>query len=176
MSKTRLMALFVEGNDDERFVKRVVIPRLGGGLTTFPMKYAEEPPQKVNAFIESICKTEGSYLFFADIDEASCVTAKKAALAEVYPALSVDRIVVVCAEIEAWYYAGLPATKPPLLRGLHQLNTDHFTKEACKTLRPTAVRSRVDFLIELLKVFSFEDANQRNTSFGYFCKRHKVGV
>jgi hypothetical protein len=80
--------------------------------------------------------------------------------------------VVVITEIESWYYAGLPRKCTGAVKALRQRNTDDLTKEDLRSLRPRAFSSRVDFLIELLKVFSFSDAKQRNTSFDYVCKKH----
>jgi hypothetical protein len=173
MSKSRLLALLVEGNDDDRFVGGVLKPRFEHRYTSvFQWRYSEEREEQVNEFIRSIEKIGGEYLLLADLDDASCVTERKAQLTSRYSALAADRIVVVITEIESWYYAGLPHKCTGVLKALKQRNTDELTKEDLRAVRPRAVSSRVDFLIELLKAFSFPDAKQRNTSFDYLCKKH----
>jgi hypothetical protein len=79
MSKSRLLALLVEGNDDDRFVGVVLRPRFERQYTSvFQWRYSEEREEQVNEFIRSIERIGGEYLLLADLDDASCVTERKA--------------------------------------------------------------------------------------------------
>jgi hypothetical protein len=79
---------------------------------------------------------------------------------------------VVIEEIESWYLAGLDERGSALL-GLPDFGTtDTVTKEDFIALTPERFDSRIDLMIDILKIFSVTVAQRKNRSFGYFFSRH----
>lgn len=110
MSGYRRLFIWVEGGDDERFFRSVVCPQFAARCDWVEVRrYAAETPDKVGKFLGSIAAMAADYIFVADIDNSPCVTSKKAILTARYRNLDPARILIVKAEIESWYLAGLDA-------------------------------------------------------------------
>jgi hypothetical protein len=175
MSKQGRLIIFLEGADDERFFKAVFEQKLlekYERIQYFP--YARESRVKINEFMSSILKTAGDdYLFFADIDQEPCVTEKKSKLRGKYSQLQDHLIFVVKKEIESWYLAGISQEAADELKIRGKLGeTDTLTKEQFDQKQPTSFTSRIDFLQEILKIYSLEVALPRNQSLAYFHGRY----
>jgi hypothetical protein len=81
---------------------------------------------------------------------------------------------VIEKEIESWYLAGLEDTGLtegglPVLK-----NTDTLAKEQFEQLMPRRFDSRIDFMIEALKIFSLEIAKRKNRSLKYFVEKYNL--
>ncbi|MDK2795140.1 MAG: hypothetical protein PWQ22_9 [Archaeoglobaceae archaeon] len=171
--RSKKLYLFVEGDDDERFFKRIVELKLKGKYEEAKIiKYAEKPNEYVESFIRSIKSIGADYLFFADIDRAPCITKRKQDIKSKLNSIDLDRIVVVKAEIESWYLAGLDDKNSKKLKIKNFQNTDNITKEQFNSLMPKKFDSRIDFMIEILNNFSIEVAKTKNSSFKYFVEKH----
>jgi hypothetical protein len=169
MPYTRLF-LLVEGDDDERFVKRIVIPKLGARYDFVQAwKFAQERKEKVNAFLRSIKSMGADYLLLADLNTYPCFPKKKEALLQVFTELESTKTVIVVREIESWYLAGLEDDNP---LGV-QVPTDAsgVTKEQFNDTMPKGLDSRIAYMIEVLKHFDIRTAVARNPSFLYFAQR-----
>lgn len=176
MSYKRLYIL-LEGNDDERFCKSVIKPRLENKYDFVQFyRYATLPPKKVANFIKSIMAMKADFFIITDINHSPCITHRKEGLKErkiKYKAVNKEKIIVAIKEIESWYLAGLSA------KGLEKLNidykkkrTDNLTKEQFDRLIPGKFISRIDFMQEVLKHFHLETAKQNNQSFKYFLEKY----
>lgn len=75
-------------------------------------------------------------------------------------------------EIESWYLAGLDAQACKEFNIHNVPETDSITKEQFDALIPEKFISRIDFMLEILKVFSIESAKQKNMSFKYFIMKY----
>ena len=105
----RRLYLLLEGDDDERFAQRVIIPALKSHYDYIqPWQYAQQKTEKINAFLRSIKKMGASYFLLADIDAHECFPAKKDALLEAFTELESTHVFIVISEIESWYLAGVP--------------------------------------------------------------------
>lgn len=168
-----MMYVFVEGPDDRRFFDTIIKPLLETKYTSVLVPtYRCLKIARVNAFLESIKAGNACYIFVADFDSAPCVTARKQEIRNQYASAEDDSIVVVIEEIESWYLAGLDDTGARELGVTSLPNTDDVTKEQFNDLKPGKFDSRIDFMLEILKRFSVEVANQKNESFAYFYKKH----
>jgi hypothetical protein len=169
MPYTRLY-LLVEGDDDERFANRVVIPRLSSHYDYLQSwKYAQQKREKVDAFLRSIKAMGADYFLLADIDEHHCFPEKRKAVLQKFAELSHEQTLIVVREIESWYLAGLPADN---LWGLKvPADTSDVSKEQFDAAIPKAFDSRIDCMIEMLKLFDLNTAGARNASFDYFARR-----
>jgi hypothetical protein len=79
------------------------------------------------------------------------------------------RVLIVVREIESWYLAGLPDNNPLGIRVPG--NTCALTKEQFNDTMPKHLDSRIDYMLEVLKLFDTNTATGRNPSFHYFARR-----
>ena len=95
-SSYRILWLLVEGADDRRFCRDVLIPVF---QTTFDhvdiWDYSEEENSRLTRLLQSVDSMIADYLLFGDIDDRPCVTATKEYITRGIPRLEWDRIVVV---------------------------------------------------------------------------------
>lgn len=129
---------------------------------------------KFSAILEAIKAMGADYLVIADYDCSPCVTSKKEWLHQHIKGLEPERTRIVIEEIESWYAAGLDekgiaSFGMPALEGL--AGTDRLTKEQFNDMVPQRYDSRIDFMMEILKIFSLDAARKRNRSFEYFLRK-----
>ncbi len=170
MSSYRRLFIFVEGTDDERFIRRVVEPEFIKRYDHVKIvKYAQEKREKLCNLIRSVKNMGADYIFFADINGAPCITDRKSKVVKVCNEISPERILIVIREIESWYLAGLTDKVCAKLKIKCFSNTDNITKEEFNRLIPRKFSdSRINFMIEILENFSTETAKLKNSSFRYF--------
>ena len=168
----KILYFFVEGTDDERFFELAIKPILKKNYDYVEVrKYAEKTKKYIFNLLKTIKSMNNSYIYFSDINDAPCITLKKQETLETYKNIDNDRIIVVIKEIESWYLAGLNDEDSKKYTKKLFKSTDTITKEQFNTYKPKN-ESRINFMIELLKVFSVDIAIQKNNSFSYFMKKH----
>ncbi|MCU0631419.1 MAG: hypothetical protein MUC66_00380 [Methanolinea sp.] len=174
MTERRLFIL-LEGNDDERFFSRVVVPLLAPRYRSVRVvKYACLKRSRVCRFVRSFQRTGDEYMVVADIDQAPGVKAKKDAVMGRFCVLKPSDIVVIIQEIESWYLAGLETSDARRL-GVNPLpSTDHVTKEDFNTTIPPQYVSRIAYMLEILSRFSIAAACRKNRSFHYFMTHYHL--
>ena len=165
--------IFVEGNDDERFISHIIEPILEGRYEWIKIvKYANYERRKISNLIRSIQSINSDYIFLADKNNHPCISAKKNSIKRRWDFLDEDKIFIVVNEIEGWYLAGVTNINPqiPIPE-----STEGITKEDFNQLIPSRFVSRVDFMHEILKQFSIQRARERNSSFDYFLRKF-IGI
>lgn len=172
----KILYVFVEGDDDERFFKQVIYLKLSGSYSNvFYIQYAREKNEKINKFIKSIDSMPyGDYILLSDIDNHSSVKEKKSVLKAHYSYLNLDKIYIVINEIESWYYAGVNEKIAKKLKIECPTCTDIITKEAFNKIIPSKFRYRLDFMIELLKEYCFETGKEKNKSLNHLAKSYNI--
>ena len=128
------------------------------------------------ASIDSMTTSDLSahYIYLEDLDSAASIAVKKADIVARFPGIRQENIVIVENEIEAWYLAGLQRESCERLGIPHLSSTDGVTKEQFNGLIPTRFRSRTDFMLEVLKLFSIPTAVSKNRSFRYFSQKFQL--
>ena len=173
MSTYKLLYVFVEGNDDERFFNRILSSKLQEKYSGVKIiKYAKLKKERVDNFIKSIEAMGADYIYLTDINDSPCVTAKKEGTHSKYKNIDNNKMIVVIKEIESWYLAGLDNKACKQLKIKNFANTDNVTKEEFNALIPKKFTSRIDSMLEILKNFSIEIAKRKNNSFGYFVEKY----
>jgi len=174
MSERRLFIL-VEGNDDERFFARVIIPLITHRYRSVKLiKYACLKSNRVCRFVRSIHRSGDEILVVTDIDQAPGVAAKKRILMERFCVVHSSEIMVIIQEIESWYLAGLEESDASIL-GVHlPPSTDNVTKEMFNSTIPPQYVSRIAYMLEILSRFSIPAACQKNRSFHHFMDRYYI--
>lgn len=172
--KKRLFIL-VEGEDDVRFFGRIIKPLFVSRYESIEIiPYASIRRVKVNNFLKSVREMNNDYIFVADIDSERSVRDKKQILYFHFNNISGHSIVIVIKEIESWYYAGLSPIAAQDLGVKDLPTTDAIFKEDFNQLMPRHFDSRIDFMFEILKSFSFETAVLKNRSFKFFVQRYHL--
>jgi hypothetical protein len=170
----RRLYLWVEGTDDQRFVDSVLRPRLEQHYSWVNvLPYAGWRKEKITKFIESIRGMRDSdYVFIADNDKHPCVSAKKEAVCQRIKSVEPHRIAIAVTEIESWYLAGLNADGCVKLEIAIPTDTTGLTKEQFDQLRRPSYESRIDWMVEMLRHYSLDQAVTRNTSLRYFVAKY----
>lgn len=173
MYRCKQLFVFVEGNDDERFFNKILLPELKKKYDYVKViKYTTMKRDKIDNFIKSIKAMGAEYIYLTDINNSPCITAKKEEIQNKYKNIDKERIIIVVQEIESWYLAGLDdrASKQLKVKNFHA--TNDVTKEKFDALVPQRFTSRIDFMSEILKNFSIEIAKYKNKSFKYFVEKY----
>jgi hypothetical protein len=173
MPTYKRLFIWVEGDDDERFVNRVLVPKFQEKYDDVKIvKYAAMEKKKLYDFIKSIEAMKSDYIYLTDINNSPCITAKKIKVQSKHENVDNDKIIIVVKEIESWYLAGLDNEVCKQLKIKNFTTTDDITKEKFNTLIPKKFTSRIDFMSEVLKNFSIEVAKHKNNSFRYFVEKY----
>jgi hypothetical protein len=172
----RQLFLFVEGDDDERFFRRVTVPLFQERYNEVRIvRYAILKKEKLDGFVRSVQSIAGAdYLIVRDLDRHPCVTAAKQSLRQRCPQAEPKRIQIVKTEIESWYCAGIPDGDPDWgdLSIARTPDTEPITKENCLTEMATGRPTLLPVLLSLLERFDRKRAAARNGSFQYFLRKH----
>ena len=172
--KKRLFIL-VEGEDDIRFFGRIVKPLFRSWYDSVEIiPYACMKREKVNRLLRGIRKMNNDYIFVADIDNEQTVRGKKQILYSRYSEVEGGNIIIVIMEIESWYLAGLTSGSAHHMGLVPFSTTDTVTKEDFNRAIPSRFNSRIDFMFEILKFFSLEEAARKNNSFSFFINRYHL--
>ena len=148
----KMLFIFVEGIDDQRFFEKIIIPRFKKDYDDIKIvQYSHWAKKKIKAFIKSISSMKADYLYFTDINNNPCVTAKKGKVKKTISLINDNKLIVVVREIESWYLAGV--FKRDLSKFKIRSNirtTDDLSKEKFNELIPRNIDSRINFMIDLL--------------------------
>jgi hypothetical protein len=169
--KSRLY-IFIEGNDDELFFRNAIVPALSEKYDEIEViQYAQMKKSKVEIFILSINTLNFDYMLFGDIDYQRSVNQKKKVLELRFSNLDEEKIFIVIQEIESWYMAGITDSYSREL-GIRPLgSTNKLVKEEFNLLYHRRFKSRIDFMLEILKSYSIPTAIKKNESFKYFAEK-----
>lgn len=170
----RQLFLFLEGPDDERFCRTVLEPILKEHFQEIKyIHYAKKKPKDVAKFLKSMAYIPGAaFIFLHDLVEHPCFTICKEKIIEKFSqALDQNAIVIAKQEIESWYLAGIDRSHCERLKIKYVKDTEKVNKEKFNNIIPKTF-IRTDFMIEILKVFSIEEAKERNNSFLYFHSKY----
>lgn len=175
MSSFKQVYIWVEGSDDERFFKQIILPLLNQKYDDVQIvPYSKTDPIKKRGFLNSIIQMKADYIFTVDLDYCECITQRKGKIISKLEILNPENIIVVIREIESWYLAGLPKQASTELNiKIQGIDFDKLTKEEFNRLIPKRFQSsRIDFMQEILNYFNIEEAKKNNTSFKYFCDKY----
>ncbi len=167
---SRTLYVLLEGNDDERFFRILLKPKLEQRYRRVKFwKYAREKRKHTLNFVRSLLRMDADFIFVRDIDSAASVRAKKQEISTFYEGAIPDHaLVIVVMEIESWYMA---VSDPEVLlkQGIHleEGSTDCLTKETFNGYIPPRM-SRIEFLTLILEHATIERGMGRNASFRYF--------
>jgi len=167
--------VFVEGVDDEIFFEKILSSHHHARFCSVHMwPYANRSQKSITSLLRSLQQIHADYVFIADMDDNPCVSSKKAKLIAKFPNLVPSKIFIVNKEIESWYLAGIDAQHANKLRLKIPSKTDAVDKAQFESMIPRKFISRIDFMLEILKVFSWLTAQQKNKSFHYFVQKSNV--
>ncbi|MFW5998499.1 MAG: hypothetical protein ACOC1O_02875 [bacterium] len=167
--------ILVEGNDDERFFKRIIIPLFEDKFDSINLwQHAQRSKEDKKKLITSIRELENDYVYVEDIDDTKTIIGKKNQIKTRIDYINYEKIIIVVKEIESWYLAGLSKKKAEELQLPLFESTDDVYKEDFNDLIPPEYLSRIDFMQEILNDFSISKAVKKNKSFAYFMDRYNL--
>lgn len=173
MNNKGILYIFVEGSDDERFFKKIIIPVLEKEYVKIELyKYAQWKKQKVNNFINAINTLDYDYIFTADMDDFTRVNQKKSFINDRYGNVNIKKIEIVIKEIESWYYAGISDKMMSRYNLTYKVDTNSMSKEEFNTIYRNKFRSRIDFMQEILKHYDKDKAIEKNESYEHFSTKY----
>ena len=173
--------IWVEGLDDEQFVRKILIPQLQEKYNEIRIiEYATKKLEWRKNFLKNIGKMKADYIFLADLNSSPCITARKNKIREEIKGIDENKIIIVEKEIESWYLAGLSeeSFKQLGIGGFYQKfpKTNNLTKEDFdgKILQASNFSLSIDFMGEIIKYFQLEivEIDKRNDSLEYFIQKY----
>lgn len=170
MDRSSTLFLFVEGNDDERFFEKIILPLLKKRYFHIKIiKHGKRKKNKINSYFGTCVKNKlYDCLFIVDMNHSSCFTKRKEKEMKKFSNLDKKYIFIVVKEIESWYLAGLDHKASNNLKIKYFHHTNNIDKEKFNSIIPKHYESRSRFMKEILENFSIEIAMQKNDSFRYF--------
>lgn len=168
----RRLFILIEGDDDERFFDKIIVPMFGKKYDTVMLwKYAQEKNEKIINFLKSIKAMDADYIYVADNNGSPCITDRKQKVKEDFKSLEDENILVVVREIESWYLSGMSKEFSEKCGIKSFLDTEQIAKSTFNELKPKKFDSRIDFMLEILKFFCIDTAKSKNKSFCYFVEK-----
>lgn len=165
--------IFIEGDDDERFFNRIIIPMFENKYDKVQLwKYAQKKNEKIFQFLKSIQAMNADYIYVADNNGSPCITDRKQRIENDFRNIDTNKILVVVREIESWYLAGIDDESSKSFGIKSFSNTEHINKSAFDDLKPKRINFRIDFMSEILKLFCIDTAKSKNASFSYFVEKY----
>jgi hypothetical protein len=161
----------VEGNDDERFIDKIIKPVVSDKYDYFGCyKYAQRPKKEIEKFVRSLVSRKINFICLTDIDSFPCISTRKQFIKEhKIGEIKDNKIIVVRAEIESWYLAGVKQDCSKRIRIRECKNTNNINKEQfCEILEKSKLGYSIDCMIEMLNHFDVDLAKTKNNSFNYF--------
>lgn len=160
----------MEGTTDRTFFEHIIRPELLKKYNKVKVyRFSEEPKHNLKNFIKTCQNTGKDYVFFSDMDHATCYTKKKDIIkSKIAPNVDREKIIIVKTEIESWYLAGVNQSDAKNLNINFHSNTENITKEMFNDMMRYPFKTRVGFMMEILKYYSIDTAKKQNPSFEYF--------
>lgn len=160
--------LWVEGDDDERFVKSIFVPYLTKFEHTQVVRYASMKDKKISDFLKSVDKMNAASFFFADRDSAATIDDRVSGLRRRYSIPDTCQVIIVCREIEGWYLAGIDNLGDRRRwDGDAGVDVNAVTKATFNSGQPRRFRVRTEWMIELLRSHEPSSASMRSPSYQF---------
>jgi hypothetical protein len=165
---------FVEGDDDQRFLERIISPLLADKYPIIKyFRYAPCVPKEVCNLVRSI-ETSWDYFFLADLDQNECLIRKREAVCERMRAVNLRQVVIVEREIESWYASGVDANTAKKIGFKLPRDSGSFSKEHLLRCVGKKFSTATDIRLALLDSYSLQRARLRSTSLSYLCERLQI--
>jgi hypothetical protein len=166
---------FVEGDDDQRFIERIVAPRIGAIYPVIKyFRYASSVPKETCQILRTLESTGWDYIFLADRDQCVCKTIRRQRVCDKMQAVKFNKVVIVDQEIESWYVSGIDVAIARAFGVPRTRCSELFTKEHLNRSINRRFPTATDLKLFLLDNFSLELAKQNNDSLSYLCRRLEI--
>lgn len=164
--------LWVEGQDDVLFAKRILKPIFKGYFQRVEIRqYAQIKAKKLQQLILAIREIGDTNIVFADFDNHPCITSKKNYVNYRFRYVPYSFMFIVIQEIEGWFLAGLSVRESRKV-GVRSLpTTNHITKEHFIELKPKT-GTRLKFMHNILNHYNIQVAQKKNKSFHYLLQKY----
>lgn len=158
------MFCFVEGQDDETFLKHILLR--SENITFY--QFAKKTCAQVNKLINALNSMNEQYLFSADSDGNDIFEKRRKVLTK-FPGVSQTALVIVQYEIESWFLAGVSDTFSAAYHfKKYYRATDFVTKEMFLDCISLARDTKLNIMLKILDQYDCLLAKTRNNSFASF--------
>ena len=184
----RQLVIFVEGDYDDLFFSKIVKTRFHEQSNYDHLqiiKWCKKEKDFVNKYVKSLKsmntpEIECDYIFVTDLDPPNfeCIDDRKEHILNDFKLISPTKIVIVVKEIEGWYLAGITDRTRKKIgvnsNEFRQIDPDSVTKETFdKKIKPRKY-SKLEFMLEVLKIYNMTIAQKRNKSLGDFFRQYHL--
>lgn len=170
--RLRRLVLFVEGDDDLRFLERVIKPLLTERYELVRIQRTSQlVPKEICKILLTLKASGWDYLFISDKDEHPCKTKKRQNVVGKWTAVQIDKVVIVDSEIESWYVAGADSMVALEIGFTLPRKTESFTKENLSRCTNKRYPTATDIKLKLLENYSVLTAKERSASFAYLLSK-----
>lgn len=164
-----ILYVFVEGEDDEIFIKHFFKDVFSHFNRIIFWKYAQKKKQDNISLINTVNQIEGwDYILFTDFDSRNSIGERKREMQRRFNnELDLEKVFVVVEEIESWFAAVIDYSKFDLKKLGYIKDTQEITKEFFNAQALGKYHPKTHFLIEIMKSFKLQQGLKRNFSLNY---------
>ena len=165
----KIIYIFVEGEDDEIFLKFFLKNYTKQFDKVIFWKYAQKKKLDNIRVLKSIKQIENwEYIFFTDFDSRDSIGERKREIQKRFNhELDYDKIFIVIEEIESWFAAGIDFKHFELKQLSYIKDSQDITKEYFNALCLGRYHPKTNFLIEIMKHYQLKQSLDRNLSLNY---------
>jgi len=165
------LLIFVEGDRDARFFKRIYKPLLDSIYSLVSIQqWRREKKDKILGLIRTTNQNQDNYIFTSDVNNR-CIKEKKEELKITFNGLEEEKIMVIVKKIEGWYLAGLNEINSKKIGIECFENTNTVGSGKFNSMAKMKKTNELDLMLEILDIFDFETALQKNLSFKRFFEK-----
>lgn len=165
----KIIYIFVEGEDDEIFLK-YFLKRFSLDYDKIIFwKYAQKKKSDNIKLLNSIKQVKDwDYFIFADFDSRESLNQRKREIQKKFGnEVDNDKLFIVIEEIESWFAAGIDFKYFDLEKLKYIKDTQEITKEFFNSQCLGKYHPKTHFLIEIMKRFQLKQSLDRNLSLNY---------
>jgi hypothetical protein len=180
------LTIFVEGEYDEIFFDQIVkkmLERTNTYDNISVFKWCRKEKELIKNFVQSLndmnsAESQYDYIFVTDFDPPNikCVSQRKEIVCGKFCTILPEKIIVVINEIEGWYLAGISEKNRKKLginsEKFHSIDPNTVVKEIFEIHIKPKKKSKLEFMLDVVKVFDVYTARKRNDSFNYFFEHY----
>lgn len=177
MTVKKRLAILIEGNREEDFIRRIVEPimiEVEKYCEVITYKFPKVPKHINEIYVRTVLDMNDDILCLTDITGFRSKRDKKERVQQDHVGnIGDDKVIVIIREIESWYLAGVSRSCCRRLRIDYYHVTDNIGKEEFhEIIAKSKFKPRWVCCLEMLRNYDVTLAKQKNRSFNCFYDNH----
>ena len=166
--------LLVEGDDDSRFIKKIIIPIINNFYSNVSVREYIQLNKKLREILINNYERNGDDIFvFADYDNTTCISNKIKSVRKNYNFTNSLKIFIVKKEIESWYIAGIDDALLIKYKLSPIEDTENLSKKFIDHIG-TQDDSILECKLQLLKSYSITKQRTETRALNIVLKNYKI--